>query len=55
MFPGGSLGNVRVMSSYSAERDEKVTELRGVEEWEDVGESHVIGEGLEKGGDPWLQ
>ena len=31
-----------------------MSELRGAKEWEDVGEYDVVGEGLEKGGDPWL-
>ena len=54
LFPGGSFGNVRVMSLSLAEREEEVSELRGVEEREDVRESDVVGGGPEKGGEPWL-
>ena len=42
------------MSSSSAEREDEVSELREFKEWKDVGESDVVGEGLEKGREKWL-
>ena len=52
IFPGVSFGNVRVASLSLAKSEEEVSELRGSKEWEYVGESDVVGEGLEKEGEP---
>ena len=54
LFPGGSFGNVTVMSLSLAERKEEVSVLRESEEGEDVEESNVVEGGLDEGGEPWL-